>query len=121
MSLEITGKLVKLLPEQSGQGRNGRWVKQEFVVETQEQYPKKVCFSAWNDKIDALKSLTPGELLTVSFNAESREYNERWYTDLRAWKITAGNSTSGSQTNQTPPPPTEIPPELENDDTGLPF
>lgn len=87
MALEITGKLYKVMSEQTGAGKNGSWVKQEFVIETMEQYPKKVCCSAWGDKVAALKGLQPGDQIKVSFNIESREYNERWYTDVRAWKI----------------------------------
>ena len=86
MALEITGKIVKILPEQSGAGKNGTWTKQEFVIETTEQYPKKICCSAWGDKV-SIKNFSMGDSIKVSFNLESREYNERWYTDIRAWKI----------------------------------
>lgn len=87
MALEMSGKVLQVLPEQTGTGRNGQWIKQEFVIETQEQFPRKVCFSAWGDKASAVKNLKPGTVINVSFNAESREFNGRWYTDLRAWKI----------------------------------
>ncbi len=87
MALELSGKLVQILPEQTGTGKNGQWTKQDFIIETQEQYPRKVCISAWGDKTAVLKSLKPGSIISVSFNAESREFNGRWYTDLRAWKI----------------------------------
>jgi hypothetical protein len=87
MALELTGKLSQLLPEQSGTGKNGQWTKQDFVIETQEQYPRKVCFSAWGDKAAQAKALKPGTFVNVSFNAESREFNGKWYTDLKAWKI----------------------------------
>jgi|SRR6185437_8829765 len=101
MALEITGRIVKILPAQTGAGKNGNWVKQEFVIETSEQYPKKICCSAWGDKADALKSYTTGDVVKVSFNLESREYNERWYTDIRAWKIEGGASaTSSSSSSQ---------------------
>ena len=118
MSLEITGKLIKKLPEQTGEGKFGKWIKQEFVIETHDQYPKKICFSSWGDKTDALKPLNEGEVITVSFNPESREYNERWYTDLRAWKITKAEQTA--QSEEEPPPFTEddIPPPEEED---IPF
>lgn len=91
MALEISGKLLQLLSEQSGTGKNGTWVKQDFIIETAEQYPKKVCFSAWGDKVALLKKFAIGSTLKVSFNAESREYNGKWYTDLRIWKL-EGNS-----------------------------
>ncbi|OQX99235.1 MAG: hypothetical protein B6I20_10200 [Bacteroidetes bacterium 4572_117] len=121
MSTEITGKVVKILPEQKGQGKNGTWVKQEFVIETMDQYPKKACFSAWGDKTAAIKQLITGDEITVSFNIESREYNERWYTDLRAWKIVKGSQTTSSPNINDAPPLSEndIPPEEESSD--LPF
>lgn len=87
MNLEITGKLITLLPETTGQGKNGTWTKREFVIETADQYPKKVCISAWGDKADGLRSVKIGDEIKVQFNIESREYNERWYTDIRAWRI----------------------------------
>ena len=120
MSNEITGKVIKILSEQSGQGKFGKWQKQEFVIETSDKFPKKVCFTAWGDKTDTVKNLFEGDEITVGFNPESREYNERWYTDLKAWKITKGSGTQPS-TNDVPPAFSEddIPPEEEGDD--LPF
>lgn len=87
MALEISGKVLQILPEQTGTGKNGQWNRQDFVIETQEQYPRKVFFSAWGDKASVLKTLKPGVVVSVSFNAESREFNGKWYTDLRIWKI----------------------------------
>jgi len=87
MNLEISGKIILVLAEQSGTGKNGAWVKQDFVIETADQYPKKVCFSAWGEKAALVKSYSVGSVVKVSFNAESREFNGKWYTDLRIWKI----------------------------------
>ena len=72
MNLEIESKIISILPEQTGEGKFGKWVKQEFIIETNDQYPKKVCFSVWGDKTDALKHVKEGENITVSFNPESR-------------------------------------------------
>lgn len=100
MALEISGKIVKVLPEQTGSGKNGMWKKQEFILETVEQYPKKVCISAWGDKVDALQNYNSGDEVKVSFNIESREYNERWYTDVRVWKFeSAGGSSTSSESS----------------------
>lgn len=120
MPLEISGKVIQVLPEQTGTGKNGQWVKQEFIIETQEQYPRKVCFSAWGEKASVVKNLKPGILVNVSFNAESREFNGRWYTDLRAWKIDQSQAASAP----APSDPGEMleplsPGESEPDD--LPF
>ncbi|MCY7359773.1 MAG: DUF3127 domain-containing protein [Rudanella sp.] len=88
MALEIVGKLVKILPEVSGQSAKGPWSKQEFVLETLEaSYPKKVCLTAWGDKVADLKTFNLDDTIKATFSAESREYNERWYTELRAFRI----------------------------------
>jgi hypothetical protein len=84
--LEISGKIIELLPVKSGQSSNGEWRKQEYILETVTQYPKKVCFMAWGDKIDQF-NIKHGESLTVAVDLESREYSGRWYTDVKAWKV----------------------------------
>jgi Domain of unknown function (DUF3127) len=86
MSMELKGKVIQLLTPQSGMGKKGPWKKQEFIVETQTQYPKKVCLSVWGDKIDQF-GIAVGDQVNVSVDLESREYNGRWYTEARAWKI----------------------------------
>lgn len=100
MSLEITAKLLYALPEQTGQGKNGPWVKQDFIVETEEQYPKKVCMSAWGDLVPQFKSYTPGTRLKISFRVESREYNGRWYTDVRPWKASVEGTVPSAGGNE---------------------
>lgn len=87
MELFVKGKFLKALPEISGEGRNGRWVKQSFIIETMDQYPKKICLVAWGDKTAAVKSMNEGDEVKAQISIESREYNERWYTDVRAWEI----------------------------------
>lgn len=91
--MEITGRIIQLLPLQTGQGKNGVWKKQDFVIETDGQYPKKVCISAWGDKISE-NVLVEGKEVTVSFDIESREFNGRWYTDVKAWKVEAGSGSA---------------------------
>lgn len=100
MALEIVGKLQQLLPLQTGTGSRGDWTKQEFIIETVEQYPKKVCVSAWGDKAKELEGIKPGETLKISINIESREYNGRWYTDIRAWRIERDNGTQPAASAQ---------------------
>ena len=84
--LEIKGKIIEVLPEKSGQSANGEWRKQEYILETDTSYPKKICFMAWGDKIGEF-NLQQGENVEVSVDLESREYNGRWYTDVKAWKV----------------------------------
>jgi Domain of unknown function (DUF3127) len=84
--MQLTAKLTQLLPLQTGAGKNGQWKKQDIIVETEGTYPKKVCISIWGDKINE-SVLKIGSQLSISFDVESREYNGRWYTDVKAWKI----------------------------------
>jgi len=124
MSLEITGKLIHLMPEESGTGKTGNgWRKKNFVIETSDQYPKKIAFALWGDKIDLLESLNTkeGDVLKVSFEVESREYAGKWFTDAKAWRIqkeSAAESHDSSMDDgfggfEDMPPP--------DDDANLPF
>ena len=84
--MQITAKLIQTLPLQTGQGKNGEWRKQDIIVETKDQYPKKICFSLWGDKINS-DQLVVGNNLMIDFDIESREYNGKWYTEVKAWKM----------------------------------
>ncbi len=93
MSYEVNCKLMEVQSEQSGDGKNGRWVKQTFIGETMDQYPKKIAFTAFNEQlISQLKTMAVGSTIKVNFRVESREYNGRWYTDVRAFGITSMSS-----------------------------
>jgi hypothetical protein len=93
--MQLTAKLIQVLPLQTGTGKNGQWKKQDIIVETEATYPKKICVSIWGDKIDA-GQLQPGNQLKIDFDVESREFNGRWYTDVKAWKIeVAGSMPAG--------------------------
>jgi len=94
MALEVTGRIIKIMAPAQGEGRNGVWKKQEFVIETSEQIPRKICASVWGDKVDSFARHQIGEEVKLSINIESREYNERWYTDIRVWKIDAPGASA---------------------------
>jgi hypothetical protein len=119
--MEITGKIIELLEEKSGKSANGKWRKQEYILETDSQYPKKVCFMVWSDKIDEF-AIKEGESLTVSIDLESREYNGRWYTDVKAWKVSRGDTSTDDIPFPSPEQysntPLQTPPLLDDD---IPF
>jgi hypothetical protein len=115
--MEIKGKLVHLLQLQTGQGKNGTWRKQDIIIETPGLYPKKVCISIWGDKINE-NLLQIGNELNVQFDIESREFNGKWYTDVKAWKI---DSASQSVDYPEPVQPTAEMPEPVDDIDDLPF
>lgn len=86
--MEITGKLIQLLPEVSGESARGPWVRGGFVIETDGEYPRKVAFTAFGEERVAMaKNIPMGSPVQVTFTPESREFNEKWYTDLRASRI----------------------------------
>jgi hypothetical protein len=93
-SMQLTAKLIQLLPLQTGTGKNGEWKKQDIIVETGDKFPKKICVSLWGDKIDD-KKLRIGNTLKIDFDVESREYNSRWYTDVKAWKVEVEGGMNG--------------------------
>ena len=120
--MEINGKIIELLPEKTGQSANGPWRKKEYILETDGQYPKKVCFMVWGDKIDQF-DIKEGQSLVVSIDLESREYNGRWYTDIKAWKVSrsgagAGDTHSSGRQDFNDPPPIGSSP---LDDDVIPF
>src|SRR5690625_4516388 len=87
MALEITGKVQQILEVQKGEGANGPWQKGGFVVEYGDNFPKSVCCTVWGDRLSEVNALNIGDSVKVSLDIQSREYNGRWYTDVRPWRI----------------------------------
>lgn len=127
--MEIIGKIIVALPEQTGVSKAGNaWKKKEYVLETQETYPKKVHFDLFGDKADKYP-LSVGQTIRLSFDIESREYNGRWFTSIRGWQAepVADAAPQPAQTYQqpanagaaVPPPPPVIPASDPSED--LPF
>jgi len=116
MSLQITGTVQQVLEEQSGEGKNGPWRKQEFILEIPGDYPRQVCVVVWGDNIDKL-AVQANEKLTAYIDIASREYNGRWYTDVKAWKV---ERDAGEEAGP-PPFDADIPFPSEGDIEGMPF
>ncbi len=100
--MEITGKISQILPPETGQGKNGQWKKQFFILETMEQYPKKLCFEVWGDKVK-VDSLTVGQTVKVDFDVESREWQGRWFTSIKPWRVTVEGGASSAYSDPEPP------------------
>ena len=114
MDLKITGTVEHILDMQSGTSQRGEWRKQDFVLEVPGEYPRKVCITMWGDNIDKF-NIKQGETLTASIDLQSREYNGRWYTDVKAWRVERGEAAPA-------PAPAAAPlPEPEDLDDELPF
>lgn len=107
--LAISGIVYNVLPPQTGMSKSGNaWQKQEFIIETQEKYPRMVCISLFGDRVEKFP-VQVGRLVTVSIDIESREFNGRWYTDVRAWNVVY-NDHLGVQAPAPAPVPTATTP-----------
>ena len=129
--MEITGKITHAFPEVSGTSKAGNtWKKREYVLETQETYPRKVFFDFFGERADQYP-LTVGQMVKLSFDIESREYNGKWYTSIRGWKAESADgsamaaaapaapaSMAGAPAPGAFPPPPAMPAEPADD---LPF
>ncbi|MCF0219834.1 MAG: DUF3127 domain-containing protein [Muribaculaceae bacterium] len=107
--MEITGKIIVALPEQSGTSRSGNaWRKREYVLETMETYPKKVFFNFFGDRVGQYP-LNVGDVVKISFDINSREFNGRWYTDISAWKSEPASATAAPAAAPAPGAPAPAP------------
>lgn len=88
--MEMSGKIIAVLEARGGvSSKTGNsWKMQEYVLEEMNvQFPHRMSFSVFGeDKINAM-NIQEGQELTVSFDINAREYQGRWYNDLRAWKV----------------------------------
>ena len=90
------GTVIRVLPVQEGVSKAGNaWRKGAFVIETESQYPRTICFNIWNNRIDE-SPLTEGDFVEVRFDVESREYMERWYTDVTAYSVSKVDQTAAA-------------------------
>jgi len=86
--LKVTGTITKVLNPENGTSKAGKeWNKQNFVIATGGKYPDDICFTLFGDKSDLISNVQIGDEVEVSFNLNSREYNEKYYTNVNAWKV----------------------------------
>lgn len=125
----MTGRVIAILPEKSGTSARGEWHSQSYVIETQEQYPKHLCFEVFGADRIAQFAIQAGEIITVSFDIDARQWQDRWFNQIHGWQVVRpgqqpmqqqpqGQQWGGSQagaaaasaanraTNFPPPPPT---------------
>lgn len=105
--MEFEGIVYKILPVTRGTSSRGEWQRQDVVFEVPSEFSRKICVTFFNKESDVAK-LREGAAYTVSVNVESREYNGRWYTDIRAWRL----QPKQTQAPAMPPMP-DMPPIAE--------
>lgn len=108
--MEIEGKVIQILPLQQGVGSSGKpWASQSFIIETPDQYPRKVCIELFGEDRVKNNPVSIDDSVKVSYDLESREFNGRWYTSVRAWKVEKAGQTAGDSAAATAPLPTAEP------------
>ena len=129
--MEITGKIIAVLPKQSGTSkRTGNpWSSQEYVIETHEQYPKKCCFRVFGDDRINQMAIKANDELTVSIDIDAHEYQGRWFNEVNAWAVKRADAAAPATdaqiqgNTQVAPPVADAqpaaPPAADGDD--LPF
>lgn len=95
--MEIQGKVIAVLPERSGVSARGEWKSQTYVIETQEQYPKKMAFDVFGADRIASFSIHSGEVINVSFDIDAHEYQGRYFNQIRAWNVTKVSQQASAQ------------------------
>lgn len=85
--MEIKGTIIQVMQIVTGQGKKGPWAKQEFILQTKGEFPKKIAISLWGDDKINKYDLVPNLDVTAFIEIESRNHNDRWYTEVRAYKI----------------------------------
>ncbi len=93
--MEFEGVVYRKLPEMSGTSAKGVWKKQEVVFEMPSEFSRKICVTFFGDKVDDAARLQEGDAVVVSVNVESREFNGKWYTDVKAWRIQRKDGSAG--------------------------
>ena len=113
--MELQGKVIAVLPERSGVSARGEWKSQSFVIETHEQYPKKLVFDVFGaDRLQQF-NIQSGDEIMVSFDIDAHEYNGRWFNNIRAWNVqhidpnAVAGMAGGMQPGATPFPPAGAP------------
>lgn len=107
MDFEVTVHMV--LPLVTGQSARGEWKKQDVIFDLPGEFNRKLCVGFWNDRAVDAAALRPGDRVALSVNVESREYNGRWYTEVRAWRMNRLDAQAGAGSPQQgggayPPP-----------------
>ena len=120
--MELTGKIIQVLPEQRFNGKNGEIVKNAFVIEWQDNgYTQKLCLEVMGeDKFEKMKkAVAVGNEVLVKYEATSREYNQKWYTSCSCFYCSnVGGQQQSQAPAQAPQQPTSAP---QQDDSSLPF
>ena len=108
--MDLQGRVIAVLPAREGESARGPWKSQQYVIETHDQYPKKMVFDIFGADRIAQFNIQSGEEIIVSFDIDAHEYQGRWFNNIRAWNIqrldAAAAQAAGAPAAATPAPAT---------------
>jgi len=126
--MELTGKIIAVMEAKSGisQRTGNSWMTQEYVIEVPGTYPRRCMFNIFGEDRIKQFNIQAGEELTVQFDIDAREYNGKWYNDIRAYNVVRQQQQSVSAQPSVDPLPFDagndpFPPFMEGDGTDAPF
>lgn len=127
--MELQGKVIVALPPRSGVSARGEWKAQSFVIETHDNFPRKMVFDVFGEDRLTRFNIQSGQEVNVSFDIDAREYNGRWFNSIRAFDVRqiVPNATENATTatdipQQDAPTAAPFPPlQGDNNDEDLPF
>ncbi len=103
-NLEMTGKVIAILEKKSGTSKAGKvWVSQEYVIETSDQYPKKCCFALFGEERITACNIQMGETITAHLDIDARQWEQRWFNSISAWKIDRAGAAEAQPQQQEAP------------------
>ncbi len=103
--MEIQGKIIAVLAQRNGVTARGEWKAQSFVIETHENYPKKIVFDVFGDDKLTQYAIKVGDELQVSIDIDAHEYQGRWFNSIRAWNV---QRIGGQQPQYQPAQPQQV-------------
>ena len=120
-NLEMTGKVIAILDKKSGTSKAGKeWVSQEYVIETSDQYPRKCCFALFGEERLTACNIQMGETITAYLDIDARQWEQRWFNSISAWKIERPSDAGTQEQATQQPAPNDIPSAGQQGD-DLPF
>lgn len=85
--MELLGRIIAVLPERSGTSARGEWKAQSFVIETHDQYPRKMVFDVFGAERLQRFNIKSGDEVKVFFDIDAHEYQGRWFNNISAFDV----------------------------------
>lgn len=100
--MELQGKVIAVMDPRSGESARGKWMSQDYVIETHDNFPRKMVFNIFGEDRIKQFNIQAGEEIVVSFDIDAHEYNGRWFNNIRAWNIQRVDAAAAQAANPAP-------------------